>query len=80
LWAAAQPQKLSRKARRRALIDNGWHELAISGEHALATLTLPPLHEDPFNRMLIAQAHVEGVILVTSDEQVAQYPGQIRRL
>jgi PIN domain nuclease of toxin-antitoxin system len=118
LWAAGQPQKLSRKARRlledadsqvwfsaaslwevtikhalgredfhvepqrfrRALIDNGWHELAISGEHALATLNLPPIHEDPFDRMLIAQAQVEGVILATSDEQVAQYPGQIRRL
>jgi PIN domain nuclease of toxin-antitoxin system len=118
LWAAGQPQKLSRKARRlledtgsqvwfsaaslwevaikhalgredfhvepqrlrRALIDNGWHELAISSEHALATLNLPPIHKDPFDRMLIAQAHVEGVILATSDEQVAQYPGQIRRL
>lgn len=117
LWAAGQPQKLSRKARRlledpgsqlwfsaaslwevaikhglgredfriepqrlrRALIDNGWRELAISSEHAIATLSLPPIHKDPFDRMLVAQAHVEGVILATSDEIVARYPGQVQR-
>jgi PIN domain nuclease of toxin-antitoxin system len=65
---------------RRALVANGWHELAISGDHALATLGLPPIHKDPFDRMLIAQAHAEGVILVTSDDIVARYPGQIRKL
>jgi PIN domain nuclease of toxin-antitoxin system len=65
---------------RRGLLDNGWHELAISSEHAVATLDLPPIHKDPFDRMLVAQAMVEGVALVTSDKLVAQYPGQVRKI
>ncbi|SEP48276.1 PIN domain nuclease, a component of toxin-antitoxin system (PIN domain) [Rhodospirillales bacterium URHD0017] len=118
LWAAGQPQKLSRPARRllddpderlwfsavslwevaikhalaredfrvepnrlrRGLLDNGWRELTISSEHAVATLDLPPLHKDPFDRMLLAQARVEGLSLVTSDELVARYPGNVRKV
>lgn len=118
LWAAGEPQKLPKKARRvledpgsqlwfsaaslwevaikhglgradfrveprqlrRALLNNGWHELAISSEHAVATERLPPIHKDPFDRMLVAQANVEGVTLVTSDEIVARYPGEVRRI
>ena len=64
---------------RRGLIDNGYLELAINIEHALAVLALPPLHKDPFDRMLVAQATVEGFVLLTSDEQVAAYPGPVRR-
>lgn len=64
---------------RRGLIDNGYLELTISGEHALAVLALAPLHKDPFDRMLVAQATVEGFVLLTSDEQVAAYPGPIRK-
>jgi PIN domain nuclease of toxin-antitoxin system len=60
---------------RRGLIDNGWHELAISSAHAVAALELPALHEDPFDRMLLAQAQVEGLTLVTPDDIVARYPG-----
>ena len=93
LWAAGQPQKLSRAARRllgdpdarlwfsaaslwevaikhslgredfrvepvrlrRGLLDNGWRELAVSSEHAVSALDLPPLHKDPFDRMLLAR-------------------------
>lgn len=118
LWAAGQPEKLSRAARRvlddpdvrlwfsaaslwevaikhglgredfrvepvrlrRGLLDNGWHELAVSSEHAVATLDLPPLHKDPFDRMLLAQARVEGLSLVTSDELLARYPGDVRKV
>ena len=118
LWAAGQPQKLSRAARRllgdpdarlwfsaaslwevaikhslgredfrvepvrlrRGLLDNGWRELAVSSEHAVAALDLPPLHKDPFDRMLLAQARVEGLRLVTSDELVARYPGDVRKV
>jgi PIN domain nuclease of toxin-antitoxin system len=65
---------------RRGLIDNGYLELSINVEHALAVLTLPPLHKDPFDRMLVAQATVEGFILLTSDEQVAAYPGPVRKV
>ena len=64
---------------RRGLIDNGYLELTISAEHALAVLALPALHRDPFDRMLVAQATVEGFVLLTSDEQVAAYPGPIRK-
>lgn len=41
---------------------------------------LPPLHRDPFDRILVAQSAVEGLTLVTSDARVAQYPGAIRRV
>ncbi|HEV2594872.1 MAG TPA: type II toxin-antitoxin system VapC family toxin [Sphingomicrobium sp.] len=65
---------------RRGLIDNGYLELTINLEHALAVLALPPLHKDPFDRMLVAQATIEGFVLLTSDEQVAAYPGPIRKV
>lgn len=65
---------------RRGLLDNGWRDLAVSSEHAVATLDLPPLHKDPFDRMLLAQARVEGLSLVTSDERVARYPGDVRKV
>jgi PIN domain nuclease of toxin-antitoxin system len=118
LWAAGEPRKLSKKARRlledpgsqlwfsavslweiaikhglgradfrveprrlrRGLIDNGWRELAVSSEHAMATLDLPLIHKDPFDRMLVAQAQIEGLALVTSDELVARYPGDVQKV
>ena len=112
LWAAGQPEKLPRKARkllddpetapifsaaslweiaikqgigredfqveprllRRGLLDNGYEELAVTSAHAVALDMLPALHKDPFDRLLIAQALVEGITLVTSDDTVARYP------
>ncbi|MER9896410.1 type II toxin-antitoxin system VapC family toxin [Mesorhizobium sp. M0119] len=65
---------------RRGLIDNGYHELPITGEHAIAVEGLPPIHKDPFDRILIAQSIVEGITLLTVDDLVAQYPGPVRRL
>jgi PIN domain nuclease of toxin-antitoxin system len=65
---------------RRGLLDNGYGELAIVGEHTLALGDLPPIHKDPFDRILVAQARVEGFTLLTSDEQVAKYPGPVRRV
>jgi PIN domain nuclease of toxin-antitoxin system len=65
---------------RRGLLDNGYGELTITAAHALATEGLPGLHGDPFDRMLVAQATVEGILLLTSDPVVAQYPGPIRRV
>ncbi len=64
---------------RRGLLDNGYLELPITSEHALATETLPPLHKDPFDRILVAQATVEGITLLTVDSLVAKYPGPIRK-
>jgi PIN domain nuclease of toxin-antitoxin system len=65
---------------RRGLLDNGYSELPMGSEHAVAIDTLPPLHKDPFDRMLVAQAIVEGITLLTSDQRVAQYPGPIRKV
>ncbi len=69
-----------RRLRRGLIIEGGWRELAISSEHAMATLDLPSIHKDPFDRMLIAQAHIEGCTLLTSDSVVAQYPGPVRKV
>jgi PIN domain nuclease of toxin-antitoxin system len=63
---------------RRGLLDNGYDELDVSGQHALAVADLPPIHRDPFDRLLIAQATVEGITLMTTDATVARYPGPIR--
>jgi PIN domain nuclease of toxin-antitoxin system len=63
---------------RRGLLDNDYRELAITGEHAAAVANLSALHKDPFDRLLIAQATVDGVIPLTADRVVAQYPGPIR--
>ena len=64
---------------RRGLIENGYLELPVAGEHAVAVPTLPPLHRDPFDRLLVAQAQIEGIILLTVDPLVAAYPGPIRK-
>jgi PIN domain nuclease of toxin-antitoxin system len=62
------------------LLDNGYSELPITSEHAVAVDGLPPIHKDPFDRILVAQSLVEGIALVTADPLVAQYPGPIRRV
>jgi PIN domain nuclease of toxin-antitoxin system len=63
---------------RRSLFDNDYAELPVTGAHAVALGSLPPIHRDPFDRMLVAQAIAEGMTLVTSDSAVAKYPGPIR--
>ncbi len=63
---------------RRGLLDNGYSELPISSDHVVATESLPLIHRDPFDRILVAQATVEGVTLLTIDSLVSQYPGPIR--
>jgi PIN domain nuclease of toxin-antitoxin system len=116
LWAAGEPQRLSKRARtlignpenellfsaasvwevaikrglgredfkvdarllRRGLLDNGYSELPILSDHVVATESLPLIHNDPFDRILVAQATVEGVTLLTIDSLVSQYPGPIR--
>ena len=118
LWAAGEPQRLSKQARtlidnpdnellfsaaslwevaikrglgredfkvdarllRRGLLDNGYSELPIISDHVVATESLPPIHKDPFDRVLVAQATVEGVTLLTIDPLVSQYPGPIRTM
>jgi PIN domain nuclease of toxin-antitoxin system len=65
---------------RRGLLDNGYGELAITSEHAVAVDGLPPLHKDPFDRLLVAQSIVEGITLLTTDAVVAQYPAPVREV
>ena len=87
LWEVAIKSGLGRsdfradaRLLRRGLIDNGYDELAITGEHAVAIANLPPIHKDPFDRMLVAQSAVEGIMLLTADPVVAQYPGPVRKV
>jgi PIN domain nuclease of toxin-antitoxin system len=65
---------------RRGLLDNGYSELPVGSEHAVAIEGLPLLHKDPFDRILIAQATIEGIILLTVDPLMAQYAGPVRRV
>ena len=60
------------------LLRNGYQELAVLSAHATGVLDLPPIHKDPFDRLLIAQALVEGITLLTADAAIARYPGPIR--
>jgi PIN domain nuclease of toxin-antitoxin system len=50
-------------------------ELAVSAAHAAALEGLPPVHRDPFDRLLVAQANLEGLTLMTGDDVVLRYPG-----
>ncbi len=63
---------------RAGLLANGYNELAVEGRHLLSLTTLPLLHTDPFDRVLLAQAMTEGMILLTSDRALAQYDGPIQ--
>jgi PIN domain nuclease of toxin-antitoxin system len=62
---------------RKMLVLHGYTELPITAEHALRVDTLPALHKDPFDRILLAQARSEGMSLVTADASVAQYHDSI---
>jgi PIN domain nuclease of toxin-antitoxin system len=85
LWEVAIKRRLGRddfqvdaRLLRRGLLDNGYSELPIISDHVVATESLPMLHRDPFDRILVAQATVEGVTLLTVDSLVSQYAGPIR--
>lgn len=85
LWEVAIKHGLGRsdfkvdpRLLRRGLIDNGYDELPVTSAHAVAVDSLPPIHKDPFDRILVAQAMVEGIVLLTADAVVAQYSGPVR--
>ena len=63
---------------RQVLFEAGWRELPVEAHHVLAVGQLPALHRDPFDRLLLAQAQADGLLLITSDRQLAQYPGPVR--
>ncbi|MDP2762144.1 MAG: type II toxin-antitoxin system VapC family toxin [Sideroxyarcus sp.] len=64
----------------RMLLVNGYRELPITSEHTVAVNDLPPLHKDPFDRILVAQARVEGLTLLTADKMVAKYGEGVQKL
>ena len=87
LWEISIKSSLDRTgfkvdARRlwRMLLVNGYRELPITSEHTVAVNELPALHKDPFDRILVAQARVEGLLLLTSDKIVAKYGESVRKI
>ncbi|MGH9469878.1 MAG: type II toxin-antitoxin system VapC family toxin [Terriglobia bacterium] len=87
IWEVAIKRRLGRDdfhidpgLLRRGLLDNGYSELAVTSEHAVALDGLPSIHRDPFDRILVAQATVEGIALLTADPIVARYRGPVRKV
>ena len=87
LWEIAIKKGLGRddfqvdaRLLRRGLLDNGYSELAITSAHAVAIDGLPPIHKDPFDRLLVAQSMVEGITLLTTDPVLAQYPAPVQKV
>jgi PIN domain nuclease of toxin-antitoxin system len=64
----SQPADLPERIR-----DSGFRQLPITFEHGIAAGRLPLIHRDPFDRMLIAQAQVEELTLVTRDADIQKY-------
>lgn len=62
---------------RKMLVVHGYAELPVTAEHALRVNSLPMLHKDPFDRLLIAQARSEGILLLSGDAGVCQYQESI---
>lgn len=65
---------------RQSILDSGFSELPMMGVHTEALLSLAPLHKDPFDRMLVAQAVSEPMILITADELLLPYGTLVRPL
>jgi PIN domain nuclease of toxin-antitoxin system len=87
IWEIAIKRRLERDSSivdarvfRQNLLANGYLELAINGLHSAHIQELPKIHKDPFDRILVAQALVEGMLLLTSDRMVARYPGPIQKV
>ena len=58
----------------------GFGELDVTSAHAVRFLTVPALHKDPFDRLLVAQAMAEELVLVTADKIIGTYPGNILKV
>ena len=87
LWEIAIKKTLGRedfrvepRLVRRGLLDNGYTELPVTSQHAVNIDSLPLLHKDPFDRLLLAQAFSEGITLLTADAQLARYAGPVRKV
>jgi PIN domain nuclease of toxin-antitoxin system len=77
-WELSIKAALSKLVLRRSILEAtiaaGFEPLPISFPHAQAVRQLKPIHEDPFDRLLVAVAMVEGLALVSSDPVLAEYP------
>jgi PIN domain nuclease of toxin-antitoxin system len=62
---------------REGLLAHGFREIDVTGSHAQAVTGLPPIHHDPFDRMLVAQAQCEQLVLLTGDENILRYSAPI---
>jgi PIN domain nuclease of toxin-antitoxin system len=60
------------------MLESGFLEVPVTGAHAVAAARLPPVHKDPFDRMLIAQAAAEGAAFLTVDAPLARYGPPVR--
>jgi PIN domain nuclease of toxin-antitoxin system len=69
--------KIEPEVLRRVLLDNQYQELPITSQHALTINDLPQIHKDPFDRVLLAQAKIEGISFLTSDSIFREYPGPV---
>lgn len=84
LWEVAIKRALDRPdfrtdagTLRAGLLASGYRELAVEGRHVLGLSTLPLLHRDPFDRLLVAQAAAEGMRLLTADARLLAYGGPV---
>jgi PIN domain nuclease of toxin-antitoxin system len=75
--SAASGARVAERPAQRADVQLGQ---PVGDRHAVAIDGLPPIHKDPFDRLLIAQSMVEGITLLTSDPLVAQYPAPVRKV
>jgi PIN domain nuclease of toxin-antitoxin system len=87
LWEVAIKSSLGKSgfevdasALRKGLLASGFDELPVRAEHVLAVAGLPWLHRDPFDRLLVAQAAVEGLTLLTADASLRRYGRGIRKV
>ena len=62
---------------RAGLVANDYSEVAIESSHVLRVHTLPPIHADPFDRILVAQAMAEGFALLSNDAKLKAYGGPV---
>ena len=72
--------KVDARIVRRTLLDTGYEELPVTGQHAVGIDALPPGHKDPFDRLLLSQALIEGITLLTTDARLSRYPGPVRKV
>ncbi len=72
--------KVDPRRLRKMLIAHGYTELMVAGEHVLTVEILPVLHKDPFDRLLLAQARSEGMLLLTVDSSLSQYGEPVRHV